>query len=518
MNRSPAAAHREPTGPLTARSRWLAVLGLGGTVAYVHGLRGLPFGDDLPRIMDTPGLPPLFGLFTHPNPNFNWYRPIEGTLLQALQRGFGADPLPLHLIQLGIHIAVAYLVYIAALELGTGVVAAAVGSACMLLGQSGVLGVASYDTFGQVFGSLTGNLSLYLLYRSIQNERAGGRAWPALGGSLFAFALCLWSKESSVTFLPEALVVLFVSVPVAADAPRPMVSRAILTAKRGIPYAMLTVAYLVMRASVVVPVVVEGTYAFDVGLTTIKNIGLLTVSAVMPVSTVDMFLAAMEHRWLTVVGGTLATVLVGAPIAYGLLRFLRDAPEGERARRRVTVGSLVVLFFGGLFPNVLVHHVSELYIYNSMPVFAILAGIGIAEVVGPLIARPLRISVWIVLAVASISNVIAIWSKTRAMVRNGERTVALLEQLVPIAQELPQGGTLLLVHAANAPTRYSVFFAPGLPVLSYGLSRIKFLSHRPDIQVRLVDEDEAGPPPPDETTRVVCEVDDWTVRPCATLR
>lgn len=170
-----------------------------------------------------------------------FYRPVATTLLALERAWFGVQPLPYHLVHVGVHAANALLVVALARRVQRRFVPgsadgwmpwlAALPFAVYPLHPNAVLWVASFATpFGACF--VLASAVLYCRHRDTKG------AWP-LVAALGAFALALGSYESAVV-LPALLVALEVLAP--RDPRGAVVALA--------PFAALAAGYLALRLAI----------------------------------------------------------------------------------------------------------------------------------------------------------------------------------------------------------------------------------------------------------------------------
>jgi hypothetical protein len=138
----------------------------------------------------------------------------------------------------------------------------------------------------------------------------------------------------------------------------------------------------------------------------------------------------------------------------------------------------------GFVPALLLNHVSELYAYNSMPFFCLLAGLSFDRLFALCAAGASRRNVlagltclFVLVQAGSVEHKVSLM-KTR-----GEEATDLLNKIAPIAAGVPRNGTLLLVSSDSAECRYSVFLLHGFDNLQSGFMRINQLADRTDFTV-----------------------------------
>ena len=74
-----------------------------------------------------------------------------------------------------------------------------------------------------------------------------------------------------------------------------------------------------------------------------------------------------------------------------------------------------------------------------------------------------------------------------------ERAEALLPQVAEAVERLPEGAALDLVQPRGLASGYSVYDMPGWSVLHFSEHVLQHRAGRPDVEVRIVHEVDAGP-------------------------
>jgi hypothetical protein len=150
----------------------------------------------------------------------------------------------------------------------------------------------------------------------------------------------------------------------------------------------------------------------------------------------------------------------------------------------------------GLFPAVLMNHVSELYLYNSIPFFSILVGCGIVEAIN--LHQKNQIIFGIIaffLATLLAINIVAIHKKSYLMKVNGDRASSLIGQIMLYVGKVPQDSSLLLMNPSSRVNEYSIFIMNGFNVLQEGLNRIGQLSKTDNLKIDIITGPENIPKP-----------------------
>jgi hypothetical protein len=360
--------------------------------------------------------------------------------------------------------------------LGLSPAAAALAGGFMLVSQANVHAVLSNDTLSQVGGALFGYLSLYALYRGlVAGAPAERRRYLAVSPCFFAVALLF--KETSGAFFLMALLI------VASCAGGAWVGRA----ARAVPYGLVLVLYLGIRTLVVGawPGTGGGTYAVHPGLNMFENAALLALAATTPVSSPMVYAWVREGAIAGVLAVLAAGLAFGVAVGYGLVRL----------RRPALVGVLAGLAVLSLAPAYVLAHVSELYVYNAMPMVALLVGAGLDRFLayGAQRGRFGRTAASVLVLLFFLAHVASVQEKAASMAAHGERASLLLPQVVRHGAAAPPGAALVLCRTPRAGVSYSVFRVPGFDVLSYAAPVIRARAGRPALAISFESGDSEMP-------------------------
>jgi hypothetical protein len=461
---------------------WLLALGLIGFAIYLPGLGIQYYEDDLLFIFDrTP--PSFFYYFSHKNPQIGFYRPIEATTLSFIQYYFALNTAPIHIILIVLHISLSSLIFFAILKLGYSYVHAIIGSFFMVVSQANAFAVLSNDTLSQLNGTLFGCISLFFLYmfyssRELVKNRAGEiKRSGYYVISVFAFGVSLLSKESSVSFFP-----LLLSIIVANNLK--IKENGHFSAKELfivlLPYIVILSSYLVIRLFLGAAQPSSGStrYNFHVGINVIKNLVMFLFALTIPASSVSAFVAFRSNEIIRFLMFVTSSFVFISCIVYGL----------RNSYRKSIIVFIATFVIAALFPMAMLNHVSELYVYNSMPFLSILVGISLGEILKISNARRIMqtISLMLLISLAA-SHVIAIRDKIALMQKNGERAAALISQIRLYIDKVPRRGKLLLLNPPANDIEYSEFLLKGFNVINYGQQRIKRIYGRDDITIKIME-------------------------------
>jgi hypothetical protein len=458
------------------------VLGIVVTIGfsvYYAGLKGSYFADDFKFVFSNPSSKIFYYIFHH-NSNLAFYRPIDSSILALIQTYFGMSTLPIHIIILCVHIILSYFLYKVSLGLNFTRLQASLTSLYMLVSQANAFAVLSNDTLSQVGGTLSGFLSLWFFYRFGCSDNktwnsSQNRPFGLLIISLLFFALSLLFKETSLSFLLATMILAFA---ISNGSLKYRLQKSFIET---IPYLFLTIIYIVVRSSIVVGQPDER-YSFILDFTIVKNLAISLLASAIPVSTVKTFVAIQNGNIIFLIALAAISALLWTLVSYGVIK---------RYSRKLTV--LIILVFLMLFPVVFMRHVSELYVYNSMPAISLLFGYGLGTIAAPLLQyRWKQIFLITLLLMLFISHILAIRQKAELLTSNGERASFLLEKIMPYLSKVPERGTLVLLNPADSRVEYSIFLMNGFNVLRYGTNILCQISGRDDIQIWILDDKERG--------------------------
>lgn len=499
--RAEVSAAKIPRKDFRFKLIWLASLAVAGLLVYQAGL-GIPyFSDDFQYVHVAPDND-VFYFFTHANPyNPEFYRPLNSAILIMVQHFFGWATWPVHLVTILVHVLLAWLVYLFMMRAQFTRLQAALGSGLMLISQANAIAVLENDTLSQVAGTALGCLTLWLLYLCYFEQGTTPRLKPNYGFyalSLPVFALCLSAKETSVSFLILAAGVISLH-----HQPGGKWQTAFRRILQGLPFALITAGYMMVRAALGLTHGRIGhahRYEFWPGLNVIRNFAQDVLAASLPVSSVKGYLLFVTGRYLSfaLIAGMAAAIIIITAAGAVL----------TQQRRLLLV--LGLAFCIGLFPSVLLTHAGELYLYNSMPFLAVIAGAGMGEL---LMRYRLPMTRGVVLHTALVllaaSYALAIHQKATMMQANGSRAAELLCELKPYFPVIPVNGQLVLVNPTDNQPEYSDFVVNGFNVLKDGLNIVNYEAGRTDFRTEIV----SSPARPSDNRRLVLTLRGNTVTP-----
>ena len=468
---------------ITNERNWFILLVIIGFIIYFIGLNIQYYGDDFQFVHSSPSSK-IFHHFVSAHPINVYYRPIQNSYLALVQSIAGLNTIPVHLMQLFLHILLCSLVYKVVILLGFSRFQAAFGSLFMLVSQANVHAVLSNDTLSQVGGTLFGCLSLWFLYNFVEKgnkieQKKSIFIQKYFILSILIFFISLLFKETSIPFL---LLILFVILLINRES-NEKGKRVRKISLEFLPYFCIIIFYLVVRSLVVKSQLTYGTgyYDFYIGKNIIKNITLFIFQSFLPFSSAAVFTLIKSSSLINLLLIVAATFIVFFLTIYGMWH------SGKKGIL-VIVGVFAVIC---LFPAAFMNHISELYLYNSMPFISILIGVGFGCFFEK--AKKNKISnrfLIVIIYAVFISHIISVNSKALLMKKNGRQATELITQIKEFSGKIPANGTLLLINSDENTLRYSVFILNEFNVLLTGTHILNKVTNRNDFNVKIIYENE----------------------------
>jgi hypothetical protein len=239
-------------------------------------------------------------------------------------------------------------------------------------------------------------------------------------------------------------------------------------------FAAILAIYMSLRRAVGLGMPSSGSTAVIFGMNIPRNLVQLWTAAVTPVSTVQIFVATVQHEWLRLAALALGPLAVSVLVIYGLVH-----PPLSQSCRQVALFCGLMLSL--LFPAFMVAHVSELYAYSCLPLIAFGLTLAIQKASRARLGRTAACAVVMVLLVVQVS---AIWSKADLLKQNGEASDRLVGQLVELIRGLPVGTVLYLRDLQGDQPAYSVYLERGFTPIQYAEKYISYTSNRPDVVIQ----------------------------------
>ncbi len=442
---------------------------------YHHALRIPYFGDDFQWYFPHPAAM-LFGNFLHHAPDNEWYRPLQSTVLSAIQLLWGSDTLPIRIWQLLLQFAAALIIYRALRYWKISAPSAIVAALYFSVMQAATFAVICNDTMSQMMGSLFGILTLWILYRGMERVRLGERfpSWRIII-SVITFFLALASKETSAGLCLGVFALLWFMEPSKESFARRLGG----VSTRIVPFILIGVLYVIMRTtagSVMPSYGGESVYQIHLGLNIFKNLALFIFQGVLPFSSAAVMHTIYDRNIGSLAIMLLVTCLLGVAWFYGIWK---------SPKRRLALYVLGMAVFS-VIPAIFLNHVSEVYLYNALPYLAVTFGIAV-DYFWELAPKASKISFALLLVVVFVTNAIGAIQKTAALAEESDRAQVLMAQMYPIISKLPQDGRLYLVNPVAHAFDYSVFAMKGFEPVMYADPWVLRHTQRPDVEYFVLD-------------------------------
>lgn len=406
-------------------------------------------------------------LEAHPYGN---YRPIQLLLIASSQALLGYTTLPVHLLNLGLHSALAVLVVRALLSFGASRLSAVLGGQYLTVSQLAASAVGGNDTISLTLATLAGSGALLLM----RPFSSGADSRPGLAA--MAFGVALLAKESSLGYLPLLAVLAWLHWAGSAGGVRKAVGWSAC-------FAVVALLYLAARANAggFVPDLATGEH-MRIGGNVPFNAALLGLAAVVPLPTTKIFVGLAEHARLWPAAGALSALAMVAFPIWGM----------ARAGKLHWVAGFAAAALVLLGPVLLLNHVSELYAYGVLPFTAVLFGCSAGTLLTR--GRAERIAAGAFATLVLSSNAFATHQNAVGMARSGELAGALIPQVLEKLRDLPPGGAVVLIDPPLAVPNYSVFQMTGFRGVLLSGRQIHEMTGRTDVRLLGV---ESGDPLPD---------------------
>jgi hypothetical protein len=473
-----------PVGP-PAEHRWqrvgLYLLLIAGVAVLYLPHAGIPFFADDFEFRFTDPQPYILGAFRYSE--LRWFRPIKASWCALNQYLFGEDTYVLQAGQVAMHAALTCVLFWFLRNCGLSPGPSLLGAIWFLVNPINVAAILGGDANDQVGSGAAGFLSFALAWRFSEALRQSSGKAPPLRlavGSLIALAVALLFKENGLAFAGIIPLVLGFAIWRCHRSPVPGAMRWLVLFM--VACVAITVGYFAYRGMARDSKPISfgtGRYEFRIGGNILVNEAQLLGAPLLPFSTATAYVAVV-HR----------ASLVLAAMGVGLLAWLALLGTGLTIAKKwpAALGLGTLAACAGI-PVVLTNHVSELYAYNMAPFWAVIVALALAPLLQPRRPRLMRIVTAVLLLGVLASDAVAVHHKASQMAVNGHNAVVLMPQVVDFARQLPPGGTLLLWDRQEPGTlSYGVFLMSPFMSLEWGGDWVKHLSHRPDIDVKIVAE------------------------------
>ena len=329
---------------------------------------------------------------------------------------------------------------------------AVAGGLTILVFHQGIIGIeAQWDSIGPMWGDAFGRWAVALTLSAFwTGQEVSRRSATAIALLLLA---ALASKETSAAYMSSVACV--VAGIVAEKGVSAFRERGVL--RFTVALVGTSIAFLIARQASggAVSLGPESRYTIGTPLMWLENAALLGVALLSPMGTLDIFDAwVLRDNETAKSTGVLtlafaALVLFVVSVGVGVRSYLRDFPQ----RRRAVLGLLLAVP-AAWFPVVLMRHVSELYIGQSVFWVAVLVGFGLQGVAW---RRYTWASIGITVALAV--HVVGWERKRLCLAESGEYEARALSEITQALQALPPGAIVYVEDTSPPPDRplYSVY-------------------------------------------------------------
>ncbi|HWE51155.1 MAG TPA: hypothetical protein VG273_15290 [Bryobacteraceae bacterium] len=470
------------TGTTMARAVWF--LPFFALLLYFPYLNAGYFSDDFLFYYNSPPAH-LYSYFSSTGAVAHAYRPLEAIVLTIIQERFAFQTWPIHALAVSALMILCALVIAAAARLGYSPAEGALAGALVLVTQVGPPAVLGNDTLSQAMSSLLGFSSVFLFcsafFKGSLERRphlSTGRFWL----SVLCFTASLFFKETALGFSLILCAIAYAATP----RQNRLTARIAAAVTRLIPFGLAGIVYLAARIHAGGEFGSEaGGYKMRAGSNVIQNLALFAAGAVSPVSSVSVTRAGQTGGTTMQAIAVAVILLIAAAIVWGIVA----------TPRKQLVLWLLGCSLAALFPAFLLPHVSELYFFNAVPFAGLLFGLALGSLWKRNVAAKAAAIACVALLIGG--QTFACIQKSSLMRENGRRASALVSGLAPRIRSMPDGGHIFLVQPPGARLKYSVYLLEGFDVLEFGASRLGDIFGRPDVEVSIVEDQQARASSPD---------------------
>lgn len=448
----------------------LGILELSFIILYYQALWIQSYGDDFKYLIGDMEIHP-FSLFLTSDTNGTSYRPIQAVIHFLLQRTFGLfNPLPVHIVHVAVFSMFCGLFYFAIVKIFKEQVPALIATGILMFSQLQVMLIAGMDTLSALLSLTFGYFSLWYAWRALQvladGQSSPVRYWFA---STFCYILAIFSKETGISFLflNSYLIVLFV-----------------ISKKKSFSQVCLHLIFLVIVTAAFMGLMHymdtrqvscgNDRYAFSFGLAVFRNLFYVVTALFSPTATVRIY------EWYSC-GKFMPVILSFSGVLMIIVLLIKSWISSREKMLLVHCGSMVLL---SLMPVLFINHISELYIVNALPVFAVLTGKLLYQLFSVRLLKKVRYRVVTVsfLVLFCVGTIEGICYKMALMVKNGERATAMYWSMRDCIKDVPPQSVVLLVYP-ESEFKYSVFHLDALGYFRYSFTNLKRLYRRSDLTI-----------------------------------
>lgn len=445
--------------------------------AYSPAIHGKYFGDDY-GFLFTPYNNSIFHIFIDKNLASFAYRPIEKLFLLTIQNHFEYQTIAIHLTQMILHFLFSIIFYVWLRKQGFSKTSSIFAFSYMLLTQAASHAVSSNDTFSQITSTIFGYTSVALLTIAFKNN-SNRNFFFYYSSSFFLFIFSIISKETGLSFFPFICFILFCHIFKNALFPKRWF---ITITSYLIPFIIITSLYFILRKYINLDPATfgDGRYNVNLGLNIIINFVQAIFLALLPFSSVDFYFSLQS--------GNISFLLISI-LFVSILTIVILLPILSKAKRNLTILTLLLLPVS-LFPVIILNHISELYVYNTIPLIVILLANSI-EYLKVKYNKVFTSVLPIFLFSVFLINVHSVKSKSILVKTNGINAEQMLNKIKPYLPEIPTNGTLFLVNTPySQKTEYSIFKFTEFRLFECGEHIFNRISGRNDFKVKIVQKNQ----------------------------
>lgn len=438
---------------------------------YYPAIHGKYFADDFGFIF-IPYENNLSHVFLDKNETSYAYRPLEKLFLLTIQNNYGYDTTAIHITQMTLHFLFSVMFFMWLRKEGFSIGTSVLVFLYLLFSQAATHAVASNDTFSQIISTLFGYFSIFFYLQFIKSKTRSAYLYIY---SLLFFAVSLLGKENALSFFPLLVLIAINNFFKLTSICKQKLLRVFFQL---VPFFVTTLFYFAIRKYLDLDAATFGEDRFNMnfGLNIPINFIQAFVLALIPFSSVDLYQSIQNKSFLFLVIGGLYICI------YTIILFVPLFNKEQRLR--LVKGAILLPV--SLFPVIILNHISELYVYNMLPIMAFLLAISIETIIN---RNRQALSVLIVMFFLTgfLINSFAIRSKVNSMKINGDMTHQMLQEIKPYLKENPFIDTLVLINKPyDQKNEYSIFKRSGFRLFEDGEVVFNKISERNDLEVKIV--------------------------------
>jgi hypothetical protein len=347
--------------------------------------------------------------------------------------------------------------------------------AYLLLTQAATHSVASNDTFSQIISTIFGYGSLwcYLCFLRYTARRTRILFYFV---TFVLFSLSIMGKETGLSFF---LLIFFITI-VNLKMNYISLRYYFLKIMTLIPFGLLIIAYLLLRNYIGLDRAEFGSNGTNMhlGLNVFINVIQSIVQILLPLSSVDLYEAIKSKNIL---------IIIAALIFISILALIILYPLSSKSKRRMHL-IIICMFPLSLFPVIILNHISELYVYNTLPIFAVALANSL-QCIEEKYRNFFNNAVTGVFILIIVLNFMSVRKKCQTIYTNGEKTWTLINKITPLISEIPINGTLyLLCPDKELHSDYSIFKRSGLRLFEDGETIFNQITKRDNFNVKCIND------------------------------